>query len=704
MTTSRRRTRFLDSDDSFEASGRRERQFSRDIGVSSRPANTMRGRNAETSREISYTRNRDYDPFQEAERREARSSRSSDARGYNANEHGRASRTAYRDYSQDNARYASDSPYRNESSLSRQSASRGGYQDERSSRGGYRSERESRDNRAYRSERGYRSERAERPARPERGVRSPLGRESTGRADMRSERIARESRDRFNERPRGAYRSANADSGRGRTVIDARGSRGAEAMLDDYWEEANRIDGLNDGEFDEYAHFDAESSAGRSGRSRRSSRAGGSGRRATAGHSNAGISIPEVNLPRFSIVGILDSIPVPNLEGLSFAGIQLKYIIGAIFLVLVIALGANAYGILAPIKCTVNGTEFSIGGEKNLTQAYASLRESGVAVTPGNLLSVTDQVIGIEGGTPWTATVNGQKQEDANYKLKSGDTVEFTNGTDVMEDYTMVEGSEKEIPYTVTVTGSGSIHWYDGTGKNGREAEIIGSVSGVKTKKELESAQNVVCHYYTPDVGEDKVIALTLDDGPWDDSTQQIIDILKENGAKATFFTVGTCVEQRPELVKQAAENGNQIATHTYDHAEGKGQGVNLGYMSKEQQVDEVTKGFASIDNVLGYEVSRVLRTPGGNFSKETAQYLQPYVTAEINWDLDTEDWTRPGAKSISKVLESAKPGDIILAHDGGGDRSETVEALKNSIPKLIADGYTFITVDELLKYPAKSS
>lgn len=683
MTTSRRRTRFLDSDDSFEAPGRRERQFSKNIGVSSRPANTMRSRNAATSRDISYTRSRDYDPFQESEHNEPRARRQSGIQERETafdrpartaqpgrdvrNDRGRTggpdrseytSRTAYRDYGQSNARYSSDSPYRNESSLSRQSGAGRGYQDERGSRF----------------------------AREERG-------ETSG-----TRPFTHQSRDRFNERPRGAYRSSNAGSSRGRTVIDARGSRGAEAMLDNYWEEANRIDDLPGDEFDEYGHFDSESSAGRSRRAQRGSR------RATSGHSNAGISLPQVDLPRFSIAGILDSIPVPNLEGISFAGIQLKYIIGAIVLVLVIALGANAVGIISPIKCTINGTEFKVGGEKNLTQAYAALRESGVAVTPGNLLSVTDQVIGIEGGTPWTATVNGQQIDDADYKLKRDDVVEFSNGVDVMEEYTLVDGSEKEIPYTVTMSGTGPIHWYDGAGKNGREAEIVGSVSGIKAKKELESAQNVVCYCYTPDVGDDKVIALTLDDGPWDNSTQQILDILKENGAKATFFTVGTCVEQRSELVKQAAENGNQIATHSYDHAEGKGQGVNLGYMTKEQQVEEVTKGFAVIDNVLGYEVSRILRTPGGNFSKETAQYLQPYITAEINWDLDTEDWTTPGASKISKVLEAAKPGDIILAHDGGGDRSETVAALKESIPKLIAQGYTFITIDEMLKYPAKTS
>ena len=81
---------------------------------------------------------------------------------------------------------------------------------------------------------------------------------------------------------------------------------------------------------------------------------------------------------------------------------------------------------------------------------------------------------------------------------------------------------------------------------------------------------------------------------------------------------------------------------------------------------------------------------------------LRPYITSEIGWNVDTEDWKRPGADVIASRMLSVKPGQVILCHDGGGNRSQTVEALRQALPQLREQGYSFITIDELLKYPAK--
>lgn len=94
-----------------------------------------------------------------------------------------------------------------------------------------------------------------------------------------------------------------------------------------------------------------------------------------------------------------------------------------------------------------------------------------------------------------------------------------------------------------------------------------------------------------------------------------------------------------------------------------------------------------------------MIRTPGGNFNESTALNLKPLVSAEIGWNIDTEDWRRPGAEAIAEKIKQAKNGSIILMHDGGGDRSQTVEALRIALPYLKEQGFRFVTIDELLAY-----
>ena len=121
--------------------------------------------------------------------------------------------------------------------------------------------------------------------------------------------------------------------------------------------------------------------------------------------------------------------------------------------------------------------------------------------------------------------------------------------------------------------------------------------------------------------------------------------------------------------------------------------------MSPEEQRAEVQKGFEAIESALGTSVTHVLRAPGGNYYGPLVDNLKDLVDAEVGWDVDTEDWSRPGAGAIESALLSAKPGDVVLMHDGGGDRSQTVEALRSALPKLAAQGYKFVTVDELMAY-----
>jgi peptidoglycan/xylan/chitin deacetylase (PgdA/CDA1 family) len=195
------------------------------------------------------------------------------------------------------------------------------------------------------------------------------------------------------------------------------------------------------------------------------------------------------------------------------------------------------------------------------------------------------------------------------------------------------------------------------------------------------------------------VVALTFDDGPWDESTDAILDVLEENGAKATFFTIGNQIADHTSQIQREKELGCQVCTHSWDHASGSGQGVNLTYMSDEEQTEEIQKGYEAIREVLGEEPSHVIRAPGGNYYGSIVNTLKTYVDAEIGWDVDTEDWRLPGSEAIYERIMSATDGQIVLMHDGGGDRSQTVEAVRRAVPELISQGYRLVTIDELLEY-----
>ena len=183
-----------------------------------------------------------------------------------------------------------------------------------------------------------------------------------------------------------------------------------------------------------------------------------------------------------------------------------------------------------------------------------------------------------------------------------------------------------------------------------------------------------------------------------------MLNVLEQNNAKATFFTIGSQIASTPAPLKRAKEMGCQVCTHTWDHAAGSGEGVSINKMGADEQVQEVQKGYAAIKDVLGEEPAHILRAPGGNFFGDSISILWDYVDAEIGWDVDTEDWKRPGTEAIYNMIMSAKPGQVVLMHDGGGDRSQTVEALKQALPKLAEQGYKFITVDELLSYGMPSA
>lgn len=350
-----------------------------------------------------------------------------------------------------------------------------------------------------------------------------------------------------------------------------------------------------------------------------------------------------------------------------------------------------------PVEVTLNGDQVTISGAERSVGGL--LDNNVVSVTPGNYVAVDGSTIRQGEGTRCTAKVNGNDTDDMGMHLNGGDKIEISNGTDITEPYT--DSEPQTLPHKTELKGVGAVHLYSNNAQDGEQVTRTGKESGITATVTTKEPIDNIVQYYNVNSNGDKVIALTFDDGPWDKQTDEILDILEQNDAKATFFTVGQCISGHEKELQRAASMGCEIGTHTWDHAEGSGEGVSLIKMSTDERKQEVQKGLEAIKNATGQEASTIFRCPGGNFDTSVATDLEGIVTAEIGWNVDTTDWKKPGADVIAQRIQSAGPGNIILMHDGGGDRSQTIEGLRQALPKMKEQGYSFITVQELLeKYP----
>ncbi len=372
-------------------------------------------------------------------------------------------------------------------------------------------------------------------------------------------------------------------------------------------------------------------------------------------------------------------------------------IIGIVVAVVAIAALLWFFVIPKPFDVTVNGKQVTM---KPGSTVMTLVDEGIVRPVPGNLVAVDGSLITTGEGERLSATINGNKATP-DTPLSKDMVIEVENGGNKTEDFT---STEEVVPFetinddtSFSAYWSGSIHELK-DGQDGLRTVKTGTISGKTVSEDTKPMVPGGFHNYTVQTDE-KVIALTFDDGPWPETTDQILDILQANGAKATFFTIGSQIQPYAASTKRAYDMGCEILTHTWDHADGSGQGVDLTLMSPQEQIDEVTQGYAAIAAVIGKEPTHMMRAPGGNFHDEIINTLWPYLDAEIGWDVDTEDWARPGADAIAARILSVEPGQVILMHDGGGDRSQTVEALRQALPELTARGFKCVTISELLSY-----
>ena len=188
--------------------------------------------------------------------------------------------------------------------------------------------------------------------------------------------------------------------------------------------------------------------------------------------------------------------------------------------------------------------------------------------------------------------------------------------------------------------------------------------------------------HYLPCSGTD--IALTIDDGPDPQWTPRILALLARYHVTATFCVVGKRIVRYPQLVASVAAAGHQVANHTFTHAQP------FARLTAPQVHDEIAR---TSDVLAGIGIRpRLFRAPGGEWSPATLGECAAAGLRPLDWSVDPRDWSRPGVRHIVEtILTRTRPGAIILDHDGGGDRQQTLDALTIALPRLLDAGYHFV-------------
>jgi peptidoglycan/xylan/chitin deacetylase (PgdA/CDA1 family) len=193
--------------------------------------------------------------------------------------------------------------------------------------------------------------------------------------------------------------------------------------------------------------------------------------------------------------------------------------------------------------------------------------------------------------------------------------------------------------------------------------------------------------YYLADVVPEpprRTLALTIDDGPDPDWTPTVLRLLDKYRMQATFCIVGVHVASYPRLVRDIARAGHAIVNHSYSHP------LNFARLNERRIVHEITANQQLIEQTVKV-TPQLFRSPGGDWSRFVYRALAAYDLLPLEWDVDPEDWTLPGRRVIQRRMLRAQPNDIVLCHDGGGDRQETVRALRRVLPKWKHSGYTVV-------------
>jgi peptidoglycan/xylan/chitin deacetylase (PgdA/CDA1 family) len=218
--------------------------------------------------------------------------------------------------------------------------------------------------------------------------------------------------------------------------------------------------------------------------------------------------------------------------------------------------------------------------------------------------------------------------------------------------------------------------------------EVDRSVLDLIAQHQTELAQGVRFHKLMHGPRGVKEIALTFDDGPHPAYTPRILEILRENHINATFFVVGEMASKSPMLVKEEVAEGNSVGNHTYHH-------VNLNKVPEEAIAVEI-KACGGVLQAITGKTPHLFRPPGGDYNVKVAEVSEALGYTMVLWTSDPGDYASPGVTKIEdRLATTIHPGGIILLHDG---IEQTIDLLPHLIKTLKAEGYKFVTIDQMMK------
>ena len=232
-----------------------------------------------------------------------------------------------------------------------------------------------------------------------------------------------------------------------------------------------------------------------------------------------------------------------------------------------------------------------------------------------------------------------------------------------------------------------------GSGTNVARGAPLGSgASASQARSSGDAVKDVLS--YTPFVAaggtRGRDIALTFDDGPGP-YTPEVLSVLERSHVPATFFAIGKMERYFSASTQREVADGDAVGDHTQSH-------LALATLSAQDQREQLFEGIARIE-LAGGPRTELFRPPYGSFSATTLSELHSLRLLMVLWSVDTNDYLQPGVPVIvERALAGARPGAIILMHDGGGDRAQTIAALPQIIHDLQARGYALVTVPQLLQ------
>ncbi len=180
-------------------------------------------------------------------------------------------------------------------------------------------------------------------------------------------------------------------------------------------------------------------------------------------------------------------------------------------------------------------------------------------------------------------------------------------------------------------------------------------------------------------------VNITIDDGPDPVWTPQVLQLLKDSGVKATFCMVGTQAQAYPDLVKAVVAAGHRLCNHTVSHD------TTMDTQSEAYQSQQILDAESMIIKASGGVRSQYYRAPGGAFTPYSRQLAASRGMRPLGWNVDSKDFERPGVDAmVATVKNEISDGPTVLFHDAGGDRSQTLDALREVLPWLEQQGYSF--------------